>query len=434
MNVASRMGDIFVDFARSGDLLSNEGRSRSRKNKEKMIVDIVESDTIGAFCKHDSIHLAGAGDGPLAGLTFAAKDIFEIAGRVPCCGNPDWLTTHDVPTKTAPVVQMLLDAGATLVGTTITTELVMGLTGENEHYGTPINVAAPGRVPGGSSAGSAAAVAAGLVDFALGSDTGGSVRTPASFCGIFGFRPTHGRLPMEGVMPFALSLDAVGWFARDGALLERAGRVLLSTPKNHVAPKPTKLLVATDALDVVDPEIRSALMPQVERLAAKIGSSENVQMADGEDLENWSKTIAVFREREGWDTHRDWIERFHPRLQEQNLMRMKLGQNVTDDDVARAKVKRDAIRKRMESLLGGGAVLAVPAGPGVAPPRATGNEATWRLVGKNGRINSVSPLVGLPQVSLPLAKVDGLPMGVGLMAWRGNDEMLLEIARGLSPA
>jgi amidase len=399
-----------------------------------MIVDMVESDTIGAFCKHDPIRIAGAANGPLAGLTFAAKDIFDIAGRIPCCGTPDWLTTHEIPKRTAPAVQLLLDAGATLVGTTVTSELVMGLTGENEHYGTPINVAAPGRVPGGSSAGSAAAVAAGVVDFALGSDTGGSVRTPASFCGIFGFRPTHNRLPMEGVMPFALSLDAVGWFAREGALLERVGHVLLSTPKDQAAKKPARLLVATDAFDVVDPEIRDALMPEVERLAGRIGGSEKVAMADGEDLENWSKTIAVFREREGWDTHRDWIERFHPRLQEQNLMRMKLGQNVTDDDVARAKVKRDAIRKRMEALLAGGAVLAVPAGPGVAPPRATGNEATWRLVAKNGRINSVSPLVGLPQVSLPLAKVDGLPMGVGLMAWRGNDEMLLEIARGLSAA
>lgn len=422
-----------MDFALGGDLLflAETGTRVAGINEEK-IVDPIQSDSIGAFCTHDRVRLPGASAGPLAGLTFAAKDIFDIAGRVACCGNPDWLTTHEPATKTAPVVQKLLDAGATLVGTTITTELVMGLTGENEHYGTPVNVAAPGRVPGGSSAGSAAAVAAGLVDFALGSDTGGSVRTPASFCGIFGFRPSHGRLPMEGVMPFALSLDAVGWFARDGALLERVGHVLLSTPKNHATPKPTTLLVATDAFAVVDPEIRSALKPAIDRVAARFGSTKDVEMAGGEDLETWSKLIAVFREREGWETHRDWIERCHPRLQEQNDMRMRLGQNVTDDDVARAKVARAAVRKRMETLLAGGAVLAVPAGPGVAPPRGTGNEATWRLVGKNGRINSVSPLARLPQVSLPLAKVDGLPMGLGLMAWAGNDELLLNIARGLA--
>jgi amidase len=422
-----------VDFALGGDLLFlAETGARVAGIIEEKIVDTIQSDNIGAFCTHDRVRLPGASSGPLAGLTFAVKDIFDIAGRVACCGNPDWLTTHEPAKKSAPVVQKLLDAGATLVGTTITTELVMGLTGENEHYGTPVNVAAPGRVPGGSSAGSAAVVAASLVDFALGSDTGGSVRTPASFCGIFGFRPSHSRLPMEGVMPFALSLDAVGWFSREGALLERVGHVLLSTPKNHATLKPTTLLVATDAFAVVDPEIRSALKPAIDRVAARFGSTKDVEMAGGEDLETWSKLIAVFREREGWDTHRDWIERCHPRLQAQNDMRMRLGQNVTDDDVARANVARAAVRKRMESLLAGGAVLAVPAGPGVAPPRGTGNEATWRLVAKNGRINSVSPLAGLPQISLPLAKVDGLPMGLGLMAWAGNDELLLDVARGLA--
>lgn len=395
-------------------------------------MNIIQSDRIGAFCTHDQVQLSGSSDGPLAGLTFAAKDIFDIAGRVACCGNPDWLRTHEAATKTAPVVQQLLDAGAALVGTTITAELVMGLTGENEHYGTPINVAAPGRVSGGSSSGSAAAVAAGLVDFALGSDTGGSVRTPASFCGIFGIRPTHGRLSLEGVMLFAPSLDAVGWFARDGAVLERVGQVLLAPTKTGATPKPTKLLVATDAFAVVDDDIRSALMPAIDRVAARFASTSEVEMAGGEDLETWSKLIAVFRESEGWQTHREWIEGCHPKLSAQNAMRMRLGENISDDDVARAKADRAEVRKRIEALLADGAVLAVPAGPSLAPVRGSGDDATWRLVGKNGRINSVASLAGLPQVSLPLAKVDGLPMGLGLIAWAGNDELLLDLARGLA--
>lgn len=395
-------------------------------------MDISQSDRIGAFCTHDQVRLSGSGDGPLAGLTFATKDIFDIAGRVACCGNPDWLLTHEPATKTAPVVQQLLDAGAELVGTTITAELVMGLTGENEHYGTPINVAAPGRVSGGSSSGSAAAVAAGLVDFALGSDTGGSVRTPASFCGIFGIRPTHGRLSLDGVMLFAASLDAVGWFARDGALLERVGQVLLAPTKTGAMPKPTRLLVATDAFAVVDDDIRSALMPAIDRVAARFDSTREVEMADGEDLETWSKLIAVFRESEGWQTHREWIERCNPKLSAQNAMRMRLGENISADDVARANADRAEVRKRMEALLADGAVLAVPAGPSVAPVRGSGDDATWRLVAKNGRINSVAPLAGLPQVSLPLAKVDGLPMGLGLIAWAGNDELLLDVARELA--
>ena len=134
--------------------------------------------------------------GALSGLTFAAKDIIDVEGHITGCGNPDWLRTHEKALRTAPCIRRLIEAGATLVGKTVTEELATGLTGENIHYGAPINVNAPGRVSGGSSSGSAAAVAAGLVDFSLGSDTGGSVRAPASFCGIYGVRPTHGRVSM----------------------------------------------------------------------------------------------------------------------------------------------------------------------------------------------------------------------------------------------
>ena len=203
------------------------------------MTSILDRDTVGAFCRHTHAELQGASKGPLAGLTFGAKDIYDIAGHKTGFGSPDWLRTHDPATRTAPVVQLLLDAGAHLVGKTQTDEMTYSLNGENPHYGTPVNVNAPGRIPGGSSSGSAAAVAAGLVDFALGSDTGGSVRAPASFCGIFGMRPTHGRIPLEGACPLAASFDTAGWFARDAALLARVARVLLgetgpaSTMREH---------------------------------------------------------------------------------------------------------------------------------------------------------------------------------------------------------
>ena len=184
-------------------------------------------DPLNAFCSHSTAALKGAPGGPLAGLTFAAKDLFDIAGHVTGAGNPDWLRLHTPAPRTAPVVQTLLDAGADMVGKTHTDELSRGIFGENAHYGTPTNPRAPGRVPGGSSSGSAAAVAGGLVDFALGTDTGGSVRIPASFCGIFGIRPTHGRLSLDGVVGQAPSFDTVGWLARDADLLARVGAVLL---------------------------------------------------------------------------------------------------------------------------------------------------------------------------------------------------------------
>ena len=171
----------------------------------------------GAFCPHGDFEIGGAAESPLNGLTFATKDIFDIAGRVTGCGNPDWLASHDAATATAPAVQALLDAGAHMIGKTITDEFAFSLNGQNLHYGTPRNAVTPERIPGGSSCGSASAVGHGIVDLALGSDTGGSVRIPACLNGIFGIRPTHGAVNIAGVMPLAPSLDTVGWFARDGA-------------------------------------------------------------------------------------------------------------------------------------------------------------------------------------------------------------------------
>ena len=163
-------------------------------------------DPLGAFCAHSRPVLAGSGEGPLTDRTFAVKDVFHIAGYKTGFGSPEWLATHEPATATASAVGLLLDVGAEMVGKTLTDELAYSLTGENVHYGTPVNPAAPDRVPGGSSNGSASAVAGGLVDFALGTDCGGSVRLPASYCGIFGIRPTVDRVPLDGVIPFGPAL------------------------------------------------------------------------------------------------------------------------------------------------------------------------------------------------------------------------------------
>src|SRR5207302_1788453 len=173
------------------------------------------------------VHIEGRPGGPLSGLTFAAKDLFDVAGHPTGGGNPDWARSNPVPTRHAWAVQRLLDAGATLIGKTITDEVSLGIVGENAFYGTPLNSRAPDRVPGGSSSGSAAAVAAGLCDTALGTDTGGSVRVPASFCGLYGIRPTHGRLDLSGMMSQAPSSDTTGWFARDAETFARVSAVML---------------------------------------------------------------------------------------------------------------------------------------------------------------------------------------------------------------
>src|SRR5579863_7487321 len=223
------------------------------------------TDPINAFVPGPRVTIAGAPNGPLTGLTFAAKDLFDVADYPTGGGNHDWRRSNPIPTRHAWAVQTLLDAGATLIGKTVTDEVSLGILGENAFDGTPRNVRAPGRVPGGSSSGSAAAVAAGLCDTALGTDTGGSVRVPASFCGLYGIRPTHGRIDLTGMLPQAPSSDTTGWFARDAATFAKVSRVLLG---EAIPDKmPTRLIIAVDAFGFADTTVAEALRPMVDRLA-----------------------------------------------------------------------------------------------------------------------------------------------------------------------
>src|SRR5262245_2925217 len=218
------------------------------------------------FVAGPPIRIPGAPGGPLAGLTFAAKDLFDVAGYPTGGGNPDWARQHRLPTRHAWAVQRLLDAGSTLIGKTITDEVSLGILGENPFEGTPLNPRAPDHVPGGSSSGSASAVAQALCDTALGTDSGGSVRVPASFCGLYGIRPADGRLDRRGMMPQAPSFDAIGWLARDADTFARVSEVMLG----EVIPPglPTLLVVAVDAFGLADESIRAALQPLVKALSS----------------------------------------------------------------------------------------------------------------------------------------------------------------------
>jgi amidase len=269
-------------------------------------------DTIGAFVPGQQFRVEAKPGGPLAGLTFAAKDLFDVAGRPTGGGNPDWAKSHPVPTRHAWAVQTLLDAGADLIGKTITDEVSLGILGENPFEGTPVNPRAPGHVPGGSSAGSAAAVAAGLCDTALGTDTGGSVRVPASFCGIHGIRPTHGRLDLRGMMSQAPSSDTTGWFARDAETFARVSAVMLGEAIPDTLP--TRLVVATDAFALADPETAAALEPMVARLSRLVGEVREEAMAPP-GLAAWARAQRTLQPYEAWLTFQEWIDRTNPRFQ-----------------------------------------------------------------------------------------------------------------------
>jgi amidase len=385
-------------------------------------------DTLGAFVRENHIELPGVGTGPLAGLTFAVKDIYDVAGAKTGFGNPDWLRTHAPAVRTAPAVQTLLDAGARLVGKTHTEEMAWSLTGENAHYGTPINVAAPGRVPGGSSSGSAAAVAAGLVDFALGSDTSGSVRLPASYCGILGLRPSHGRISLEGVCPLAPSFDTCGWFARDADVFERVGRVLLDDAAPARAPG--RLLVAQDAFALAEAAAAAALKPVLDKVAALVGTPENVTVGD-EPLMAWSVYFQLLQAVEAWAAHGEWIARVQPQFGPAIQERFEWARMVSASDVDKARARREEITWRMDDLLRGNAVLALPSAPGAALPRQSPPAIVDEMRRRALPLLRIAGLARLPQVSLPLARVDGCPLGLSLMAARGNDTMLLALAKNV---
>jgi amidase len=393
--------------------------------------EIVTNDKLGAFCRHNHIEKKGAASGPLAGLTFGLKDIYDIVGAKTGFGCPDWLRTHEAAARTAPAAQMLLDAGAHLVGKTHTEEMAWSLTGENAHYGTPINVNAPGRIPGGSSSGSAAAVAAGLVDFSIGSDTGGSVRLPASYCGILGLRPTHGRISLDGVCPLAPSFDTCGWFARDAAVFERIGRVLLGD--TAPAPNPGRLLVAQDAFAFAEAGALSAQKSALDRVASLLGKPEEVTAGD-EPLTQWMDYFRFPQGAEAWAAHGKWINRVKPQFGGPIKARFEWAATVTPQDVARARARREEITRRMDELLKNNAVLALPSAPGIALPRNSAPDVVDGLRSRALPMLCISGLARLPQVSLPLATLDGCPLGLSLIAARGNDMLLLALAARLMKA
>eukprot|EP00878_Enallax_costatus_P017900 GHUV01018815.1.p1 GENE.GHUV01018815.1~~GHUV01018815.1.p1 ORF type:complete len:449 (+),score=59.15 GHUV01018815.1:982-2328(+) len=321
--------------------------------------------------------IEGSPEGPLAGMTLAVKDLFDIAGHKTAFGNATWQETHPTATHTAPPVQQLLAAGATVVGKTHMDELAYSLNGENVHYGTPVNVAAPGRIPGGSSSGSAAAVAAQQADIGLGSDTGGSVRVPASYCGLFGIRPTHGRISLEHARPLAPSFDTVGWFTRDPSLLQKVGQVLLSNPASATIKFKPRWLVAKDAFALAQHETSEAIYETLSNekfsaVKATLGDPTELDIAAGLEseglgkLELWMDVFRITQAYEIWQTHGAWITHHSPNFGPGTFDRFKMASGITEAEFTTADAQRQLIKQHMDQLLGTDGVLALPTAPGPA--------------------------------------------------------------------
>lgn len=360
------------------------------------------------------------GSGPLDGRTVAVKDLFAVAGFPVGAGNPTWLSRAEPEPADAWAVRALREAGAAIAGIARTDELAFSLSGANAHYGTPPNPAAPDLVTGGSSSGPAAAVAAGQAGIGLGTDTGGSVRVPASVCGLFGLRPTHGAVRDDGVLHLAPSFDTVGWMTADPSLLAVTGSVLLP-PSPRTADPPRRLLSS----DV--PNARGRL------LADALGLTP----AAGPVLDDAAVTelLAAFRAvqaSEAWELHGHWITAHPGALAADVEARFRVGADIGADARRRARAVIAGYRSRVLDVLGGDAWLMLPAAAGPGHARDASPEArdAWRQA--TLRRTVLASAFGLPSCVLPAGTRP--PEGIALVGPPGADHALLAAARAVGGA
>jgi amidase len=384
----------------------------------------------GFFVPHDlKAPLKGTASGPLAGLSAVVKDMYAIAGERTGGGNPDWLANAKPAAAHCAVVEKLLAAGATIAGKTICDEFFYSVAGMNAHYGTPANIRAPGRIPGGSSSGSAAAAAAGACDFALGSDTGGSVRVPASLCGIYGIRTTHGRIATEGTMDMSPSFDTIGWLAATAGVFRKVGSVLLD---GAAVPAPIqKLIIADDGFAEADAPVAALLGDALAAMAGALPKPQHVRIApDGLDV--WRDAVRIIQAYEIWQVYGRFVEEKKPHFGPGVAERMAAASKTTRAEADAARAVHKAARETIRAQIAPGTVVALPSAPCIAPkidtPAADLDSYRTRVM----RLTCIAGLGSLPQVSIPAGTVAGCPAGLSLIGWAGGDEALLDLAVTLS--
>jgi amidase len=386
--------------------------------------------------------LPPADSGPLDGLRFAVKDTIDIAGFKTGCGNPTWRDSHPAAIAHAVCVEQLLHAGAHCVGKSISDELAFSLLGENHFYGTPLNAHAPDRVPGGSSSGSASAVACGLVDFALGTDTGGSIRVPASNCGIWGFRPSHGFISVAGVNPLAPSFDTVGILAQNADVLAKVALVLLAAAPASLN-KPATIHLIPEAFDLADANVQQSLMKPLHRLREMFGDAvreSSLQQLVANETEHsfatWVDSFCVIQWAEIESCLGAWIANAKPEFGPEIAASFQLMKQLDRCRVAEAVQRREKYFRSLLEFLGPNDLLCIPTTPALAPRK--GHAPPRRSSSGTGyypRTLSLTSLAGmgrLPQVSLPIADVAGVPVGLSLLARHGQDSFLLQVAKDVS--
>lgn len=392
------------------------------------MAELKTRDRLNAFLTHPEARVENAENGPLAGKTLGVKDIFDVKGYVTGWGNPDRFAEAEPAQTTASAVQKLLDAGACFIGKTQTEELAFSMIGQNVHFAHPVNPAAPDRVTGGSSSGSAAAVAGGLADIATGSDTGGSVRAPASFCGLIGLRTTHGLISLDGAMPLARSFDTFGWFARDAETYEKVGAVLIGEAGADSLAGPR--LISLPALDeLVAGPAEAKAYGRMKRIVEGTLGAVHAAKQPPFPIDDLYWTTRRLQAHEAWAAHGAWISQEGRRIGQAIYDRFAFGKTVSAPEVAADTKLRNAFREALGHLLGADGVLVLPTVPCAAPRADSPAETMGAFRERAIRLLCWSGLSGFPQISLPLGEVGGAPFGISLLGPAGSDLALIRLGR-----
>jgi len=396
------------------------------------MIAVPSNDPVGALVPHTlDAPLLGREQGPLAGLTFMVKDLFTIKGRKVSNGNPDFYEHATPAHETAPNVQHLLDAGASLTGITVCDEFFYSVLGTNVHYGQPYNPRARKHVTGGSSCGSAAAVAAQMCDFALGSDTGGSIRVPASFSGLYGLRPTHGRIDITGVTPMAPSFDTVGVLARDAELFRKVGHVLLGGTR--VEAPIERVILAQDIVVYSEASADQALWQVLDKLAGTIPKPVHADIA-GDTITAWRKAFATIQGFEIKSTLLPFVQSHNVNLGPGIKERFEIASTITFDEVEAARKVRAAVAEHLRAILQPGTLIVLPTTPTLPPERDIPDGASFaEFRTLTLQSTCLAGHAGLPQISIPAAEASGCPVGLSFIGWPGGDEALLDLAVKLDP-
>ncbi|MDQ2046045.1 amidase family protein [Pseudoalteromonas sp. 20-92] len=387
------------------------------------------NNTTGIFCDHGPTLWQTNQSGLLANNRLAVKDVFAVKGERNSAGNPHWFKTAKPAQNTASSVNKLMTAGCNFIGFTHTDELAYSLEGNNIHYGTAQNPKLKGHACGGSSMGSAAAVAANLADIGLGTDTGGSIRIPASYCGLYGIRPSHNVIEKDGLIPLAPPFDTIGWLTQSAELLSDVGNVLLP---NQAINNVDTLVICEPLFELVDPVLQAPLKQLLEKTKPNFKHHKEFELPNSSLLSELADSFRVLQGRAIAKTHKDWLQlpgqlpQFAPAI----AARFNMALALTDQEEQEALKVQTQWQTLIAKNLNTNSCLFLPTTPTTAPKLGVDTSALRMQI---ITLSAIAGLSGSAQVHLPLANLaNDHPYGFSLMMSHGNDKSLLACVKHLA--